>query len=69
MAAIGVIAKGNKYIVLIQPNHESFVGKTTVFLAELFRGHENIFEYNYRISDFVESFRSNGCSLKGNHPI
>ena len=53
----------------IQPNHESFVGKTAVFLAELFRGHENIFEYNYRISDFVESFRSNGCLLKGNHGI
>ena len=40
----------NKYVALIQPNHESFIGKTAVYFAELLRGHENIYEYNYRIS-------------------
>ena len=59
----------SKYVLLIQPNHDSFSGKTFAYLAELFRGSENVFEYNYRIKDFITVFNSNGFSIIQNYPI
>lgn len=59
----------SKYVLLIQPNHDSFSGKTFAYLAELFRGSENVFEYNYRIKDFITVFNSNGFSIIRNYPI
>lgn len=58
-----------RYVLLIQPNHDSFVGKTLAYLAELLRGNENVFEYNYRIRDFVDVFARNGFELKLSRPI
>ena len=57
------------YVLLIQPNHDSFWGKTLVYLAELLRGRENVFEYNYRIKDFITVFQNNGFMITGNYPI
>jgi 2-polyprenyl-3-methyl-5-hydroxy-6-metoxy-1,4-benzoquinol methylase len=57
------------YVLLIQPNHDSFRGKTLAYLAELLRGRENVFEYNYRIKDFITVFRNNGFELTRNYPI
>ena len=57
------------YVLLIQPNHDSFWGKTLVYLAELLRGRENVFEYNYRIKDFITVFLNNGFKITGNYPI
>lgn len=59
----------NNYVLLIQPNHDSFCGKTLVYLAELLRGRENVFEYNYRIMDFITIFRNNGFEIIKNYPI
>lgn len=59
----------NNYVLLIQPNHDSFRGKTLAYLAELFRGNENVFEYNYRIRDFITVFRRNGFEIIKNCPI
>ncbi len=59
----------NRYVLLIQPNHDSFFGKTLVYLAELLRGNENVFEYNYRIKDFINVFNKNGFSIIKNTPI
>lgn len=58
-----------RYVLLIQPNHGSFWGKTLVYLAELLRGNENVYEYNYRIKDFIAVFQMNGFDLIKNSPI
>lgn len=57
------------YVLLIQPNHSSFWGKTLVYLAELLRGNENVFEYNYRINDFIDFFKNNDFVIEKNLPI
>jgi SAM-dependent methyltransferase len=56
------------YVLLIQPNHGSFIGKTLVYLAELLRGDINMFEYNYRISDFISVFDQHGFACLENRP-
>lgn len=58
-----------KYVMLIQPNHESCVGKTLVFLSELLKNNVNVFEYNYRIKDFEEIFQKYSFNLIYNIPI
>ncbi|MCP5006942.1 MAG: class I SAM-dependent methyltransferase [Planctomycetes bacterium] len=59
----------SNYVLLIQPNHGSFWGKTLAYLAELVRGDVNVFEYNYRIKDFTDVFKSNGFEVVDNYPI
>jgi len=58
-----------KYVLLIQPNHESIVGKSLVFLAEILRSHENVHEYNYRIDDFISVFENNNFRIIENIPV
>lgn len=58
-----------RYVLLIQPNHESFLGKTFVYLSELFCGNKNVFEYNYRIDDFITFFEKNNFFINKNLPI
>jgi 2-polyprenyl-3-methyl-5-hydroxy-6-metoxy-1,4-benzoquinol methylase len=67
--AVEIMQASRRYVLLIQPNHGSFVGKTLAYLAELLRGDENVFEYNYRIKDFVEVFAKNGFVLQQSLPI
>jgi cyclopropane fatty-acyl-phospholipid synthase-like methyltransferase len=59
----------SNYVLLIQPNHDSFFGKTLAYMAELIRGRENVFEYNYRINDFITVFQNNGFEIIRNNPI
>ena len=59
----------NRYVLLIQPNHSSFWGRTFVYLSETLRPNENVYEYNYRIQDFISSFETNGFETVENLPI
>ncbi len=67
--AIDLMRLSRRYVLLIQPNHESLLGKTIVYLAELIRGHENMFEYNYRMKDFFAVFDKHGFGIVKNMPI
>jgi len=58
-----------RYVLLIQPNHESFTGKTLSYLDTLLRPNENVYEYNYRIKDFINIFRFNGFDIIKKRPI
>ncbi len=67
--ALQLMNISKNYVLLIQPNHDSFWGKTLAYLSELIRGRENVFEYNYRIKDFITVFRNNGFEITKNYPI
>ena len=58
-----------KYVLLIQPNHDSVPGKTAAFLAGIFQDRRNVHEYNYRIRDFIDVFESRHFRLRSNRPI
>jgi len=58
-----------KYVLLIQPNHDSLTGKTAAYLAEILRGRSNMFEYNYRIEDFISVFSKYQFNVVRNRPI
>ena len=57
------------YIMLMQPNHASFWGRTLVYVALLIRGHINVYEYNYRPEDYISVFDKNGFKVIKNEPI
>lgn len=59
----------SKYVLLIQPNHNSFPGKTIFYLSQLIKGRENVHEYNYLIDDFINIFDKYGFELLRNEPI
>lgn len=52
-----------RYVLLIQPNHGSSAGKTLVYLSELLMGDKNVYEYNYRITDFIDIFDTHGFKI------
>lgn len=58
-----------RYVMLIQPNHGSFCGMTLVYLANLLRGGVNMYEYNYRIEDFIRVFAEHGFVNIRNVPV
>ncbi len=58
-----------RHVLLIQPNHGSFWGKTLPYLSELIRGDENVLEYNYRIEDFIDTFERGGFRIVENIPV
>jgi len=64
MAAIS-----SRYVCIIQTDHSSFWGKTSIYLAELLRDSKNVLEYNYRINDFVSIFEKNNFKLIFNRGI
>ena len=53
----------SRYVCIIQTDHDSFLGKTSIYIAELLRGSKNILEYNYRIRDFIDIFENHGFKL------
>ncbi|MBF0193640.1 MAG: class I SAM-dependent methyltransferase [Magnetococcales bacterium] len=59
----------SRYVLIIQPNHGSFMGKTLPYLAELLRGDDIVMEYNYRIDDFIDIFKRNGFTIRQNIPV
>ena len=58
-----------KYVMIMQPNHHSFWGKTLAYLAQLIRGDRIVLEYNYRISDFIDAFEKYGFKVVVNKPV
>lgn len=58
-----------KYVMILQPNHHSFWGRIIAYLAQLVRGKEIVLEYNYRIEDFVDSFKKYNFKLIKSEPI
>jgi len=57
-----MIRVSKKYILLVQPNAHSILGKIVSIATEkLTKG--NVKEIPYRMSDFIESFRKRGCKL------
>jgi hypothetical protein len=58
-----------RYVLLIQPNHDSFVGKTLAYLSEILKGGKNVYEYNYRIIDFISIFAADGFKIVKNEKI
>ncbi|MFC2157506.1 class I SAM-dependent methyltransferase [Acidobacteriota bacterium] len=58
-----------KYILLIQPNHNSFLGRTLAYLAGIFGDRKNVYEYNYRIEDFVDVFEKGEFGLFKSFPV
>ena len=58
-----------RHVLIIQPNHGSFWGKTLPYLAELLRGDENVLEYNYRIQDFIDTFERGNFRIQENIPV
>lgn len=58
-----------RYVLLMQPNHDSFAGRTLVYLARTIRGDRIVFEYNYRIGDFVKAFEDRGFMTVINQPV
>lgn len=58
-----------RYVLLIQPNYDSLTGQSLAFLANVLRRHVNVYEYNYRIADFVRVFADNGFHLIASRPV
>lgn len=56
-----LIRISSKYVLIIQTNHSSPFIRFCLWLELIFKGEENIYEYNYRIEDFVRSFEKNGA--------
>lgn len=67
--ALDMMHISNRYVLLFQPNHQSFLGKTMAYLAELVRGDAIMFEYNYKLTDFIDVFSRNNFILKKNIPV
>ena len=67
--AMELMRISEKYVLLIQPNHDSFRGKTIAYFAELTKSHKNVFEYNYRIKDFIKVFSNHGFDVVANKPV
>lgn len=59
----------SRYVLIIQPNYNSATGQTLAWLANLLRGHVNVYEYNYRLEDFVTVFEDNGFGLRTSVPV
>ena len=59
----------HRYVLLIQPNHDSFCGKTLAYLAGLIRGDNIIFDDKYRIKDFISVFSKYKFEIVKNSPI
>lgn len=51
----------NKYVIIAQTNHETFIVKLLLLLEHIYRKC-NIYEYNFRIQDFIKEFKK--CNFK-----
>ncbi|MBF0140511.1 MAG: methyltransferase domain-containing protein [Magnetococcales bacterium] len=58
-----------RHVLIIQPNHDSFLGKILPCLSELIKGDDNVREYNYRICDFIDVFERSGFRVTHNLPV
>ncbi|MBF0098836.1 MAG: methyltransferase domain-containing protein [Magnetococcales bacterium] len=58
-----------RHVLIVQPNHDSFFGKTLPYLSELIKGDSNVREYNYRIADFIDVFERSNFRVAHNLPV
>ena len=58
-----------RYVMIMQPNHDSFWGRTLVYFARLLRSNVLMFEYNYRMKDFIDVFDRYGFKIVKNQPV
>lgn len=59
----------NRYVLLMQPNHDSFMGRLLWSVTWLVRGEKIVWEYNYRMQDFIDCFDRGGFSVIANQPL
>jgi len=53
----------NRYVLIVQSNHDSFLAKILLFLSERFGSGRLIPELDYKIPEFVSVFERNGFQL------
>ncbi len=58
-----------RYVLIMQPNHDSFTGRTLAYVTQTLRGSNIVLEYNYQIKDFISVFERNGFSAIKNEPL
>ncbi len=58
-----------RYVLIMQPNHGSFTGRTLAYVTQTLRGSKIVFEYNYKIEDFINVFERNGFITVKNEPL
>lgn len=59
----------NKYVLIIQSDHQTVIMRLFLLLEQIFRKDKNVYEYNYRIRDFLNAFEENGCKLIKQVPV
>ncbi len=58
-----------RYVLIMQPNHDSFTGRTLAYVTQTLRGSKIVFEYNYQMKDYISAFERNGFSTIKNEPL
>ncbi len=58
-----------RYVLIMQPNHDSFTGRTLAYVTQTLRGSNIVLEYNYQIKDFTSVFERNGFRTIKNEPL
>ena len=51
------------YVLIIQSDHETVTMRLLLLLEQILRKGRNMYEYNYRMQDFIDVFRKNGFEL------
>jgi 2-polyprenyl-3-methyl-5-hydroxy-6-metoxy-1,4-benzoquinol methylase len=64
-----LIRISNKYVLIIQSDHQTVMMRLLLLLEQIFRKGQNIYEYNYRIKDFVNYFEEEGYELIRHVPV
>ncbi|HAM38257.1 MAG: hypothetical protein A2474_03960 [Elusimicrobia bacterium RIFOXYC2_FULL_34_12] len=59
----------NKYVLLAQTDHDSIIVKILLFLENIFRKGENIYEYPHKIRDFINFFQKEKFKLVANENV
>lgn len=67
--AVTLMNLAERYVLLIQPNYNSVMGQILPCLANILRGHTNVYEYNYRLEDFTDVFQQHGFALEQSVPV
>ena len=53
-----------RYVLIIQTDHETLIVRFLLLLETLLREGKNMYEYNYRIEDYIDTFNRFGFKLK-----
>lgn len=58
-----------RYVLIMQPNHDTFLGRLLFSVTYLIRGDRIVWEYNYRMRDFIDCFARHGFTVIKNQPL